>query len=122
MKIKIKLLLTATLAALMSIGMTAKTDGELPIPIISDPAPNENRSPELAPFHAYIMDSYVVLCCASSIGNAYITLTSTVGDDYETVFNTAFGSILIPISGNTGSYRLDIVLPSGQSYYGEFVL
>lgn len=122
MKKKIKLLLTATLAAFMSIGMTAKTDGELPIPIISDPAPNENRSPEQVPFQAYIVNSYVILSCASSIGNADVTLTSTAGDDYETVFNTAFGSILIPISGNAGSYRLYIVLTSGQSYYGEFVL
>ena len=118
----IKFFLTASLAAFMSIGITAKTDGEIPIPIISEPNPNENRAPEQVPFRAYVLDSYVVLTCASSIGNVDVSLTSTAGDDYETVFNTAFGSILIPISGNAGSYRLDIVLFSGNSYYGEFVL
>lgn len=122
MKNFIKFFLTASVAAFMSIGMNAKTDGEIPIPIISEPNPNENRSPEQVPFRAYVLDSYVVLSCTSSIGNADVTLTSSAGDDYETVFNTAFGSILIPISGNAGSYRLDIVLTSGQSFYGEFKL
>lgn len=123
MKNFIKFFLTAPLAACLFFSMSAKTDGEVPIPIIiSQPGETDNRSPEQALFHAQLWDTYVILSCASSIGNVDVTLTSTAGDDYETVFNTAFGSILIPISGNAGSYRLDIVLTSGQSYYGEFVL
>ena len=119
----IKFFLTASVAAFMSFGMAAKTDGEIPIPIIiTQPGENDSRSPEQVPFRAYVQDSYVVLSCASSIGNADVTLTSNAGDDYETVFNTVFGSLLIPISGNSGVYRLDIVLATGDSYFGEFIL
>lgn len=121
MKTTIKLLLTAIFAVLIAFGATAKTDGEEPI-IILNPDSNDNRSPEQIPFYAQIQGSYVILGCYSSIGNATITLTSTAGDDYETIFDTSFGVIFIPISGNSGFYRLDIVLPSGQSYYGEFIL
>ncbi len=117
-----KLLLTASFAVLLSTTIDAKSD-EYPIPIIiEDPGSGENRSPEQSPFYAQVWGTYVVLGCTSNIGNADVTLTSTAGDDYETVFYTAFGSIIIPISGNPGLYRLDIELPSGQSYYGQFVL
>ncbi|MBR3030374.1 MAG: DUF3244 domain-containing protein [Bacteroidales bacterium] len=123
MKTTLSLLLTASFAVLMSLGLSAKTDGDLPIPIkISRPGANENRSPEQVPFYAQIEDYYVTLGCASSIGSAYITLISTAGDDYQTVFDTSAGEINIPISGASGQYRLDIVLFSGESYYGEFIL
>ena len=123
MKTTIKSFFAVTLAVLLSIPGYSQNYGA-PLPIVSgnDNGSNENRSPEQVPFRAYVLDSYVVLSCASSIGNAVVTLTSTAGDDYETVFNTAYGTIIIPISGNSGSYRLDIVLPSGAAYYGEFVL
>ncbi len=122
MKAFFKLLLAASAAILLSTTIDAKSD-EYPIPIIiEDPGSGENRSPEQVPFHAQVWDNYVVLGCTSNIGSVEITLSSTAGDDYETVFDTSIGSIIIPISGNSGLYRLDIVLPSGQSYYGEFVL
>ena len=123
MKTIFRLFLTASFAVLLASPVDAKTD-EFPIPVIIDNEPdsNENRSPEQSPFYAQVWGTYVVLGCTSNIGNADVTLTSTAGDDYETVFNTAFGSIIIPISGNHGFYRLDIELSSGQSFYGEFVL
>lgn len=122
MKAFFKLLLAASAAILLSTTIDAKSD-EYPIPIIiEDPGSGENRSPEQVPFLAQVWDHYVVLGCTSNIGSVEIRLTSTTGDDYETVFDTSFGSIIIPISGLSGLYRLDIVLPSGQSYYGEFVL
>lgn len=123
MKNFIKFFFTAAFTVLLAIPGYSQNYGD-PLPIVSgnENGPNENRSPEQVPFQAYIVDSYVILSCAASIGNADVTLTSTAGDDYETVFNTTLGSILIPISGDSGFYRLDIVLPSGQSFYGEFVL
>lgn len=122
MNTSLKLLLTTSFILLFSIGAIAKTDGELPVIIVPNPDSNENRSPEQIPFYAQIQGTYVILGCYSSIGNATVTLTSTAGDDYETIFDTSFGVIFIPISGNSGFYRLDIALPSGQSYYGEFIL
>ena len=124
MKTFFKFFLSITFIVFLSSTVHAKTTDEYPFPliIVDDPNANDNRSPELTPFHAQVWDTYVMLSCASSIGNANVTITSTAGDDYETVFNTAFGSIIIPISGNPGLYRLDIELPAGQSYYGQFVL
>ena len=123
MKTIFNLLLTTMSAVLMYIPAYAQDYGD-PLPIVSgnENGPNENRSPEQSPFYAQVWETYVVLGCTSIIGNADVTLSSTAGDDYETIFNTAFGSIIIPISSNHGFYRLDIELSSGQSFYGEFVL
>ena len=115
--------LTALFAVLFTCPIGAKSDGT-PLPIIRNNGygSNETRSPEQVSFYAQIEDYYVTLCCASSIGSANITLTSTAGDDYQTIFQTSLGEINIPISGASGQYRLDIVLFSGESYYGEFIL
>lgn len=119
----LKTLLTAIFAVLISVPVHAQPD-VIPIPIVdnNENGSNDNRSPEQIPFYAQIQGSYVILGCNSSIGNATVTLISTAGDDYETVFDTSFGVIFIPISGESGFYRLDITLPSGRSYYGEFGL
>lgn len=49
-----------------------------------------------------------------------VSLTSTAGDNYSTTFDTEDGAILLPISGNTGSYTLQITTSSGTRYVGEF--
>lgn len=125
MKAIFNFILTALFAGLFTCTMyaNAKMDGPT-LPIIGNngPGSNETRSPEQVPFYAQIEDYYVTLGCTSSVGSASITLISTAGDDYQTVFDTSTGVIIIPISGASGQYRLDIVLFSGESYYGEFIL
>lgn len=115
-------LLFITSVFLINMSVSAIAYGQTPTPIIVNPSPNDTRSPEQVPFYAQVWDNYVILGCTTNLGSVEITLTSTAGDDCETVFDTSIGSIIIPISGLSGLYRLDIVLPSGQSYYGEFVL
>lgn len=88
-----------------------------PRPIVPGGMP---RTPETIPFFAELESGYVLLGSFSSCGIVDVNLTSTAGDDYSTVFDTANGSIIIPISGYTGDYVLLITTSSGTEYIGEF--
>ncbi len=89
----------------------------VPMPIGAQGAP---RMPEYNPFFAELESGYVLLGSFSSCGIVDVSLTSTAGDDYSTVFDTSNGTIYIPISGYTGDYVLLITTLSGVEYVGEF--
>lgn len=88
-----------------------------PRPVIPGGMP---RSPETIPFFAELESGYVLLGSLSSCGIVDVSLTSTAGDDFSTVFDTANGAIVIPISGYTGDYVLIITTSAGTEYIGEF--
>lgn len=88
-------------------------------PTIPSGAP---RTPAYCPFYAELMEEGVLLGSFYFCGVVDVTLTSTAGDDYSTVFDTADGTIVIPISGSTGEYTLLITTASGLEFIGEFVL
>ena len=99
-------------------------DGGLTIDIesVSVEYPEAPRS--VVPFFAEYYDilSCVVLTCVSPCGDVDVTLESTAGDWYQTVFDTLDGTILIPASGDSGHYTLTIVASDGTTYEGEFYL
>ena len=76
----------------------------------------------LVPFSAEYNDllNCVVLSCSDECGDVSITLVSTAGDWYQTVFDTEDGYIIIPASGDSGHYTLTIVSSDGATYVGEF--
>lgn len=80
------------------------------------------RLPAYIPFYAEQINVSVLLGSYSYYGTVDVSLTSTAGDDYSTVFDTADGTIQIPISGNTGDYTLLITTASGLEFIGEFSL
>lgn len=80
------------------------------------------RLPAYIPFYAEQINVSVLLGSHSYYGTVDVSLTSTAGDDYSTVFDTADGTIQIPISGNTGDYTLLITTASGLEFIGEFSL
>ena len=84
--------------------------------------PGSPRMPAYNPFYAELENGNVVLGSYSYCGTVEISLTSTVGDDYSTAFDTADGTIRIPISGNTGDYILLITMATGLEFIGEFSL
>lgn len=84
--------------------------------------PGSPRMPAYNPFYAELENGNVVLGSFSYYGTVEISLTSTAGDNYSTVFDTVDGTILIPISGNTGDYILLITTASGLEFIGEFSL
>ena len=85
-----------------------------------DTPPDDPRGPVFNPFTAYRMNNTVVLESDTSYGLVSITLVSTVGDYITTVFDTADGSILIPISGNAGNYTLLLTDSTGAQFIGTF--
>ena len=76
--------------------------------------------PAYVPFYAEFGNGNVLLGSYSNLGTVDVSLTSTAGDDYSTVFDTSNGTIIIPISGLTGDYTLLITTLSGAEFIGEF--
>lgn len=95
-------------------------------PIVIIPKPThpeeEPRSPIYNPFSAFLEDDYVILNSSVSYGIIDVELVSTTGDFYQTVFDTEDGSILVPISGNSGCYTITLITTSGQVYEGQFIV
>lgn len=82
--------------------------------------PGSPRMPVYNPFFATIEDGFVLLGSYTYYGIVDVSLTSAAGDDYSTMFDTGDGTIVIPISGNTGDYTLFITTASGLEFIGEF--
>ena len=97
-------------------------DGGTPIIINPIPLPAPNSPRTAVPISAMVNGNTV-----------YVTFTGDLGDvDYELVnLSTAetvsdqvegTGLVLIPFSGDAGTYTLTFTLESGMQYYGEFSL
>lgn len=118
---------TMFFAATSSFGTTPKNVKHLAvdqIPILYKPdsfeLPDTPRSPVYNPFYAFQGDCSVILGCLSPYGDVSVTLESSAGDDYYTIFDTEDGQIIIPISGMSGHYTLTIVCAGGIVFGGEF--
>lgn len=128
---KTSIILGVSAIAMMTIGATslcdqiaAETKSGTVIVIVRRPTtpPETPRTPEYNPFFAELMNGYVILGSSSAYGTVSVTLTSTVGDNYSTVFDTTDGAILLPVSGNAGYYTLTIITADGTHYVGEFTI
>lgn len=72
--------------------------------------------------------------CYYSTCNLYFTFLDDLGALEITVINqslgiistrecdSAFGSIVVPVSSESGSYLIEIVTNDGECYYGEYTL
>ncbi len=95
-------------------------DGHIIIILNPDAPIGAPRSPVFNPFTAYLNGDAVVLNCSTSFGNVAVTLVSTAGDYYTTVFDTEDSTIIIPVSGLSGHYTLLLTTASGSQFIGEF--
>lgn len=101
----------------------ASIKGDDPEIIVLQPdmtIPDAPRGPVFNPFTAFLQGNSVILNCSVSYGDVDVELISTAGDHYTTVFDTANGSVLIPLSGFTGDYTLSLVDSAGVRFVGEF--
>ena len=99
--------------------------GTTPIKIYPKPiqVPTQPRTPAYNPFYAELTDVGVLLLADSNWGEATVTLSSLEGDYYQTTFDMADGSILLPVSGSVGdNYTITIYLKNGLQFNGEFIL
>lgn len=91
----------------------------LPQNDIPDDAP---RGPIFNPFTAYLQNNQVVLESSENCGLVAVEIASTTGFYYSTVFDTEDGYIVMPISGNVGSYTLTLTMSSGDVFVGSFII
>lgn len=96
--------------------------GTVPIPVVDhnelDPI---HRS--IIPIEAYYiaLNSSICVTFSQNLGDMDVTVTNlTTGDSDDFEIVASIGSTLLPISGDTGYYRIDFILSSGTQYYGEF--
>ena len=128
MKAKPLFFLSILMIALLGSSSFARTsfvpnsdgDGHIIIILNPDDPIGAPRSPAFNPFTAYLNGDVVVLNCSASYGNVAVTLVSTAGDNYTTVFDTEDVSIIIPVSGLSGHYTLLLTTASGSQFIGEF--
>lgn len=86
-------------------------------------APTQPRTPVYNPFAAELTNLGVLLTADTDWGDATVTLYSLEGDYYQTTFDMADVSIMLPVNGNVGdSYTLTIAVENGLEYEGEFYL
>lgn len=126
MKKTIKFIIAALLAV-MTVFPLSSAENPVLIPIIRIPGtPDQDlgRGQVQQLFLAEYNDMWncVILTCTESCGDVTVTLTSTAGDWYQTVFDTSDGVAIIPASGDSGNYTLSIDTGDGTHYAGEFIL
>ena len=87
----------------------------------TNPTGNAPRGDVYVPFYAELTNMGVLLVADTDWGEATITLSSLEGDYYQTTFDMADVSIMLPVNGNVGdSYTLTIAVENGLEYVGEF--
>ena len=87
------------------------------------PTGNAPRGNDGNPFSAELTNLGVLLTADTDWGEATVTLYSLEGDYYQTTFDMADVSIMLPVTGNVGdSYTLTIAVENGLEYEGEFYL
>ncbi len=74
------------------------------------------------PFFATQETRFVLLGSYFECGIVTVTLVSTAGDYYTTEFDTEQGTIVLPISGEPGSYTLTLITESELVFEGTFEL
>lgn len=80
------------------------------------------RSSSQTVFFASLEDYYVLLGSYTPCGDVDVTLSSTAGDFYTSVFDSQNGTTILPISGNSGHYTITLITEQGQIFDGEFYI
>ncbi len=87
------------------------------------PDPVDNPRSQNQPFTAFQYGTNVEIFSADgTFGTVGVYLFSTAGDLVSTTFDTSTGSIILPISGLSGSYTIIITVPGGTTFEGQFVI
>ena len=126
MKKTSKIIIATLFAAMVVLPLMGASDPTL-IPIIrvpEHPDQNLNRGDVQQLFIAEYDDllNRVDITCNEPCGNVYVTLISTAGDFFQTIFDTENGTLLIPVSGDDGYYEFSITTPDGINFIGEFTI
>lgn len=82
-----------------------------------------HRNPTLIPIECFLVSDSIQVFFLENLGLITVEIENlTTGEYTQTVVNSATGSAIFPISGNTGSWTITFSLSDGTEYYGEFVI
>ncbi|MBP5689827.1 MAG: hypothetical protein J6W74_02820 [Bacteroidales bacterium] len=115
------LMLTANVSLFANFQLVRDGDEIEIVPIETSPEQTP-RGPVYNPFFGSHFGNYVYLGSLDNIGTVTVELYSTAGDWMIVPFDTSTGSIILPISGLSGSYSLIITTSAGVTFEGQFVI
>ena len=87
--------------------------------------PNEVRPRTLVfiPITCIYNDGTLHFTFLEDLGEMEITVTNpSMGVVSVSEYDSAYGSVAVPASSESGSYLIEIVTENGECYYGEYVL
>ncbi len=120
--LSITMLMASMIPGISGTTTSTQDQSNTPIIIINNSTEPEDAPRSNNPFFAELSDGYVLLGASTTCGTVSVRITSTAGDDFNTYFDTSSGVIILPVSGNTGSYLLSITTSGGTHYIGEFTI
>ena len=100
-------------------------EGEEIIIEYADPGESVNRGIIDIPFQViyYNQQSCVTIAFTNYIGEITISLTNLLNStSTNTVIDSTCGNYILPITSESGYYRIDLVTSNGVHYYGFFVV
>ena len=88
-----------------------------------DPNEVRPRTPVLIPITSIYNDGTLHFTFLEDLGEMEITVTNpSMGVVSVSEYDSAYGSVAVPVSSENGSYLIEIVTESGECYYGEYEL
>lgn len=87
--------------------------------------PNEilPRIPVIVPITCSYNEGTLYFTFLEDLGETQITVTHQfLGEVTTYVCDAMNGSVVVPVSSESGSYLIEIVTENGECYYGEYVL
>ena len=108
------------LASLLGMANSSKGDDILISPKHNELPGGPHMPPAAVPFYAELESTYLTLGSTSAFGSVSVCLISDQGFNYQTVFDTSDGSIILPVGGE-GNYVLTITTTAGAVFEGHFI-
>ena len=90
-----------------------------PLPL---PAPNSPHAPVVVPISAEVIGNNLSVTFTGNLGEVEYELVNLSTMEFETDQVEGTGQVLIPFSGDSGSYTITFTLSNGVQYYGQFIL
>lgn len=124
---KILVLLTLLISLQMFAKVTAgevKEDKTVSVELEKGSPTTDDRHPRtLIPITCVYLNGVVQLSFLEDLGKMEITVThSSIGIVAASEYDSAYGSVVVPVASESGSYLIEIVTESGEYYYGEYEL
>ena len=81
------------------------------------------RTPVVIPITCTYNDGTLHFTFLENLGEMEITVThSSMGIVSVSEYDSAYGSVVVPVASESGSYLIEIVTETGECYYGEYTL